>query len=812
MSTRRPPPQPAPGRTPRARTGAPAARTGGRSRVAGSTTAPTQPARRSSPAKRSPRPAGPARKRPAPPRRRSFLWRWRRGLFLAALVGFAGLAGLAFVLLSIDLPPENVLRQTSFVCAADVTEQCGPDNAIASFSAEEDRVNVRLDQVPQVLVDAVIAAEDKDFFRHQGIDPWGIARALYRDLRQQGATQGGSTITQQYVKNVYLTSERSVTRKVKEAVLAVKLERELSKEEILERYLNAVYFGRGAYGVGAASRAYFGKDVSELGLPEASYLAGLIRAPESGDADRDLQEAERRRRTVLAAMLRVGFISQDEYDFVDALPMKREPDPMVISRRERTNLTDLEGREIGSEYFVTYVRDGLIRKYGEDVLYGGGLRIYTTIDFGMQAAAWEAISSTLDQEGDPDAAMVAIDVFGNVKAMVGGRDFRDSQVNLAVGTAGGGSGRQPGSAFKPFVLAEALQQGISLDTLLEAPGQMIFPGANAGDDWEVNNYGGTEQGTLDLIDATRVSSNTAYAQLMLEVGPEAVVDLAGKMGITSELPAVPSLVLGSGEVSVLDMASAYSTFANRGLHRDPVVVTRVEQVEDDGSVRVLSETRRNEERVLTEQEADQVTYCLREVVEDGTGEAAAFGGPAAGKTGTTQENKDAWFVGYTPLMTAAVWMGYAQPGPDGLVPVMSDVHGRQVTGGSFPAEIWNKFMARASEGIDLGSFPEPSEFTGSVLNPEITTTLPPPPPTSAAVTTTTVAEETTTSTTEEPSESTTTTTEKPKPTTTTTEKPKPPPTTTTTTEKPPPTTTTTAPEPPTDGGDGGGGGGGGGGG
>ena len=439
----------------------------------------------------------------------------------------AATGGAASIVFNIALPPAEALLQTSFVCAADVTEACGPDNAIATFAAEEDRINVRLEELPEVLTRAVLATEDRDFFEHNGIDPVGITRALYQDLRGQGVRQGGSTITQQYVKNAYLTSERSMTRKIKEAVLAVKLERELDKDEILERYLNTIYFGRGAYGVGAAARAYYGKDVRQLGLAEASYLAGLIRAPESADALGAPDEATRRRATVLRSMLEERFITQADHDAVAATPIAtgvREP-------ADRTGLGPVQGAEIGTKHFVEAVRKEIAAEYGEDMLYGGGLRIYTTIDFDMQAAAWRAVTETLDEPGDPAAALVAVDELGQVKAMVGGRDFDSDEVNLAMGRRGGGSGRQSGSSFKPIVLAEAIRQDISLNSKFEAPGRMVFPNANAGKDWRVSNYGGTEQGVLDLVDATRVSSNTAYAQLMLEVGPQSVADLARRLGI-----------------------------------------------------------------------------------------------------------------------------------------------------------------------------------------------------------------------------------------------------------------------------------------
>jgi 1A family penicillin-binding protein len=668
---------------------------------------------------------------------------------MVGLMGVAASGGAAAVVLNIELPSTDPLLQTSFVCAAEVTEACGPDNAIAALRAEEDRINVPIEELPPVLIQAVLATEDRDFYNHSGIDPLGITRALYRDLRGDAIRQGGSTVTQQYVKNVYLTSERSLVRKVKEAVLAVKLERELEKDEILERYLNTIYFGRGAYGVGAAARAYFDKDVRQIGLAEATYLAGLIRAPESADASRAPEEAERRRATVLTAMVEERFITSEEKAATEAVALVE----LVSERRDRTGLGDVKGNtpedDIGTKYFVEAVRRQVAERFGEEMLYGGGLRIYTTIDFDMQRAAWNAVTSTLDRPEDPSAALVAVDQYGFVKAMVGGRDFDSQEVNLALGRDAGGSGRGAGSAFKPVVLAEAVRQGISVESKFSSPSTMTFPGvqgAQEGEDWRVSNYGGTEQGVLDLIDATRVSSNTAYAQLMLRLGPESVVRMAKELGVRAELPPVPALVLGSGDVSPLDMAVAYSTFANRGLHNDPIMISRIEQVDEDGDVTVIEQATPSSDRVLTEEQADIVTHCLRQVILGGTGQSADIGRPAAGKTGTTQDNKDAWFVGYTPKLTAAVWMGYADPLPDGSVPVMDAVRGREVTGGSFPAEIWRKFMRDATAGIDQGSFQAPEAFPGEVLNEELQqTTTTQAPPSTVATTTTTVP--TTTSTT-----------------------------------------------------------------
>jgi penicillin-binding protein 1A len=653
------------------------------------------------------------------PRRRSALWRWRRPLFVVGLVGVAATGGAASVLFNIKLPPANPLRQTSFVCAANVTSDCGPDNAIATFSAEQDRINVPLDQVPKVLVDAVLATEDRQFFQHGGVDPMGIARAVVDDLRGSQSEQGGSTITQQYVKNVYLNSERSFTRKIKEAVLAVKLERELPKKEILERYLNTIYFGRGAYGVGAASRAYFGKDVRQIGLPEASYLAGLIRAPEAADARANPTEASRRRRVTLNAMVHVGDITAAQADAAEQVPWTQE----VIPRRDRSKLDIDPGlQSIGGAYFVEAVRQQVAHKYGDAVLYGGGLRIYVTLDPTMQKEAWNAVTNTLNRQDDPAAALVSVDDDGRVKAMVGGRDFDTSKVNYALGVQGGGSGRQAGSSFKPFALAAAVRQGISLKSRFNAPSEITLPKANNGEDWVVHNYADEGQGVLDLVDATKESSNTAFAQLMLQVGPQNVVDLAHKMGVSAPLEAVNSLVLGTKEVSPLDMATGFSTFANRGVHNDATLISRIEQVDENGATTVLEDDKPSHDRVLSQQESDLVTYALRQVVAGGTGHAANFANAIAGKTGTTNKFANAWFVGFTPKLTTAVWMGY--PNPKGQAArYMTNVHGIDgVTGGTLPTQIWTRFMKAATAGKPQGSFVSPKTFPGKVLNPKLVLT------------------------------------------------------------------------------------------
>ncbi|HEX4819296.1 MAG TPA: transglycosylase domain-containing protein, partial [Acidimicrobiales bacterium] len=417
--------------------------------------------------------------------KRNLLWRWRRPLFLAGLLLVAAVAGVGFSLAQIELPPDRIQAQTSFICAADVTSNCNDSNAIASLHGEQDRVEVTsLDQVPPVIIDSVLAAEDRTFFDHGGVDPWGTLRALWADLRNEGSTQGGSTITQQYVKNVYLSSERTFSRKIKEAVLSIKLEQQLTKQEILRRYLNTVYFGRGAYGIGAAVRAYFGHELAKTTLPEAAYLAGLIRSPETADGanPKQVDSALSRRHSVLQGLLEMKKIDQAAMDAADKVPF-------VVGQTIQPRPPDREGfgpvqhADIGTEYFRDYVVQQLKQHgFSEAELFGGGLRIYTTLDLDKQQQAWDAVSRTLDRPDDPLAALVSLDPDNHVVAMVGGRDYNSDQGNYAV-SGSGGSGRHAGSSFKPFVLAAAVKQGISLQSKFNSPSQITLPRANAGANW-----------------------------------------------------------------------------------------------------------------------------------------------------------------------------------------------------------------------------------------------------------------------------------------------------------------------------------------
>ena len=697
--------------------------------------------------------------------RRSALWRHRRVLFLVGLLAFAALAGVAFVISRVPLPEADPPVETTFLYDANGTQ-------LAELSGGENRTSVPLSQVSPHLVDAVLASEDRDFFSHPGVNFGAVARAALADLRGH-ALQGGSTITQQYVKQVYLGSERTIARKVKEATLAIKLERKLSKQEILERYLNRIYFGRGAHGVEAAAAAYFGKDVHDLDVAESAYLAGLIRAPELADASSQPKEADRRRDLVLDALRAEHKISSAERARLASRPVSSFVRPRADVVHDR--ITDPGS---GTQYFVEYVRRLLADRFGDAAVNGGGLRVYTSLDLGLQRAAHAAVyGDVLNRAGDPAGALVSVDAAGYVRAMVGGRDWNaeDSyaRVNFAVGRDGGGTGRQAGSSFKPFVLAAAVADGFTVESAFPAPAKIVFPRANNGKDYTVRNYQNESFPRLNLVDATAHSVNTVYAQLIDAIGAERVVSFAPRLGITTPLSPVLSLTLGTPSVSVLEMADAYLTFATRGIHVAPQVVVKV----TDARGNLLWRPKVVTARAMSERESDVVTYALRQVVQRGTGTAAAIDGVAvAGKTGTTQSYGDAWFVGYTPGMSTAVWVGY----PDGQDHEMRGVHGINVTGGTLPADIWHRFMTVATRDARYrGSFHEPGRFTGKLVPESGRARV--GESTTSTTTGSGSTSSTTTSSTSTPADTTTTSTTRPEGSTTTT---------TSTTAPPPPSTTT----------------------
>jgi penicillin-binding protein 1A len=618
------------------------------------------------------------------------VWPWARWVLLAVAAAVALVAiWLGWLFATVDLPADPPQLSSSVLLDANGTE-------LAVLSQGERRTPVSLDQVAPVVPQALVASEDRTFWEHGGVNPLGIARALVVNVRSDGK-QGGSTITQQLVKNEFLTSERTWTRKIREAVMAVKLERRSDKRAILERYLNTVYFGRGSYGIEAASRAYFDRPAKDLTTSQAAYLIGLLPGPSGVDPVTNPDKAVIRRDAVLRSMVDAGVLSGAEADVARAEPLTAVPP------RPSTQLTAGV-----AAHFVSWVRGELVNRYGESAVAGGGLRVTTTLDLDDQRAAEEAVAKALPDPADPQAALVGVDKSGAIRAFVGSRDGAQTQVDMARGTAGGGGGRQAGSTFKPFALAAALDHGIALDHRYPAPAELTLP--TPGGPWTVHNYGDEGFGPLTLQDATAESVNTVYARLGTDVGTPSVADAARRAGITSTLPEEPSLVLGVADVSPLEMAGAYLTFARDGRPVTPFAVTDVRQgVETlawDGPPPAAAG--------LAEGVARAVNTALQDVVARGTGRAAKLDRPMAGKTGTTEGNGDAWFAGYTPEYTAVVWMGY----PQGAATKMTDVHGRAISGGTMPAEIWKAFAARALADVPPTPFaPPPDELLHGRMAP-----------------------------------------------------------------------------------------------
>ncbi|MDP8974861.1 MAG: PBP1A family penicillin-binding protein [Actinomycetota bacterium] len=598
------------------------------------------------------------------------------------VVGAALAAACSWQPRTLDSATPAAPAESSRILAAD-------GSLITSVHAEEDRETVPLERIPQSLRDAVVAIEDERFWQHKGVDTKAVGRAIYADAREGTVVEGGSTITQQYVKNRMVRSGRNVRRKVQEASLAYQLEQRHSKERILEMYLNTIYFGNGNYGVQAASQGYFGVGVERLTLGQAALLAGIIRAPNRTDPYEYADSAAARRRVVLDKMVSLGEITRTESEAAAAEPLvgprlgqERYPAPHFVERAKRFILDD--------------PRFGPTPEARQDLLFRGGLRIETTLDLAKQAQAERAAARVLSQPNrDPAAAMVSLEpANGHVRALVGGRDFfgggPQSSFDLAT------QGRRPaGSAFKPFVLAAALEAGIPLTTVYDAPPRLVVP--LPGKEWEVDNYEGQGGGRSSLTDATVNSVNTVYARLILDVGPAEAVATAARMGITSPLLPYPSAVLGTNDVSPLDMASAYATLANGGMAQAPTFVTRVASV--DG--RVLYEHEPSPKRVLEKATVDAEVGVLRQVMERGTGVDARIGRPAAGKTGTGQEWRDAWFVGFTPELVTAVWVGF----PDRQLSMVPPTTRIRVTGGSWPAQIWQLYMAAALAQTPVTQFP-----------------------------------------------------------------------------------------------------------
>jgi penicillin-binding protein 1A len=614
-------------------------------------------------------------------------------ILIAVLVGIPlitiGILAGAFVLslnaiaaFEQDLPS---LEAQGDVTLAETTQIYASDGTLLAYlHGEENRTVISGRQIPDVMRFALVSVEDERFYTHSGVDLEGFVRAFVTNIQARGVSEGFSTITMQLVGNLYLDrKDISFTRKFNEMALAWQMERKYSKNEIIDMYLNTVYFGSNAYGVEAAARTYFDKDPADLTIAEAALLAGLPQAPTAYSPRRHPEAALDRRDQVLNKMLELGYITKSEaYEALET-PLELAPYSPYTKVEE--------------PYVVAFVRKQLIDMFGEERVFAGGLRVETTINPDYQKLAMEAITSTLNEEGDPSASLVSIETrTGYIRAMVGGSDYDSSKFNLAAQGR-----RQPGSAFKTFCLVAALERGIDpWNQYYESmsPITLEYPGAP--EPWEVTTYGGGSYGTSSVVQATLRSDNTVYAQMALDVGAEQIVDAAHRMGITSELNADPAIALGGLTIGVspLEMASAYATLANSGQHIEPTIITRIK----DASGEVVWEANPKRNQAISAGVAYDVTRILQMNIASGTGTKANIDRPAAGKTGTATEWYDAWFCGYTPSLSTSVWMGH----PEAQVS-MDNVHGIKVTGGSFPAIIWQKFMYEADRDYPEQEFAEP---------------------------------------------------------------------------------------------------------
>ncbi len=600
-------------------------------------------------------------------------------LFLLSGVAFSlGLVrAIASEIPSLDPARQQASNQVDSVIYASDDRNPGNKRVLAVLRGDESRVLLKdIDDVAPIMRQAIVSVEDQRFYEHNGVDIRGIARALWEDVRSQGVVEGGSTITQQYVKNAYVRNEQTIARKVREAALAWQLEQKWSKDRILLAYLNTIYFGNGAYGIQQAARTYFQKGARRLTLAESALLSGLPADPSLYDPTQHPRAARARRAYVLQTMFDQGKITERQLARANAAPLPEADD------------VRLPGTQGPAPYFVNYVKDQLIAKYGADRVFGGGLRVTTTIDLELQDLARKAIEKILKRDDGPAAALVAIDPRdGSVHAMFGGTNFRRSQFNLATQAE-----RQPGSSFKPIVLATAFRQGISPQTQFDSKPVEIDAGDRV---WRVTNYEGDYLGRVNLSRAMVSSDNAVYAQLTKLVGPRAIVRTAHALGIRSELDPYFSIGLGAVAVNPLDMTRAYATIANGGKRIDGSLLGDRARVVDTVEFARTGKTRENTpvpKEVMTESEADLLTSILENVVVSGTGKRAALADrPSAGKTGTTDNYGDAWFVGYTPQLAVAVWVGY----PDALKPMLTEFGGKPVAGGTLPAQIWKEFMTKA---------------------------------------------------------------------------------------------------------------------
>src|SRR5918998_1540317 len=622
------------------------------------------------------------------------------GVFLlCALVSIAtfaagGYLGLIKSVQRLD-EPRTYETHPTYIYSAPLSGNEDSRRVIGTVFQGENRKTASLSEMPPLLLDAVVAKEDERFREHGGVDLWGIMRALWIDIRAGEAIEGASTITQQYVRNAYLSQDPTLTRKVKEALIAIEVERkEDSKDQIIADYLNTVYFGNNAYGVEAAAETYFNKSVEDLSIAESATLVGLLWSPSILGEDRD--GAQYQRDLVLTKMFDTGYVPSRDYN--QALE-ERLPEAWPANTPTRSGFT---GPALTRD-FAQYTHDELIRRYGVNTVLEGDLSVYTTIDLEKQLAAHDIAygpSGYLSDRDGPDFALVSIEPgTGRIETMVGDRD-ENSQFNLV--TQGR---RQPGSSFKPFALIAALEQGIDPHTryVSEKKEYKVDVGLDKPETWEVTNYDGIVRGEISLKEALWRSDNTVFADLALNAGgrglkdgPEKIADVARRCGITTHLPEhpKPSIVLGAYEVSPLDMASAYATIANDGRRVEPTAISKVVSNEDHKDEKVLYVAPEHPEgkQVISEDIANEATEIMIGDVTEGVAKDAYLGDrPVAGKTGTSENYFDAWFIGFTPELVTGTWMGYAEGG-DTLEYVLEYARKlHELPGGITPAQIWKSY-------------------------------------------------------------------------------------------------------------------------
>jgi len=622
----------------------------------------------------------------------------RRKLKPGRLLIFLGLliimllsgAVLGLVAISIkDIPAWNSDALTS----SNATTIYDRNNNLVAKIGTENRVPLSINEIPDIVQDAFLSAEDHRFYQHHGFDFWGIMRAAFKDITGGGIREGASTITQQLVKLTFLTQEQTFKRKIQELILSLQVEHYYSKPEILEMYLNKIYFGQGAYGIQSASQTYFKKDAKDLTLAEAAYLAGIIKSPNYYDpfAEKDTpsdqpHQGKLRQKTVLQLMAEYGVISQEEADnaYEEEFSFSKNPTKYPYP------------------YFVDYVTEKLIETYGEDIVYNSGMKVYTTLDPKIQTAAEEVLADNnnfpppINDKERPQAAVVVLDpTNGHIRAIVGGREHTS---RLGWNRATREPGRQPGSTFKPII-----DYGPAIEFLGMGPATVIDDAPVKYGNYVPPNFDNKYKGLITLRTALINSINIVAVKLLVEhVTIPKAIEFASRLGIDIDIKSVgASLALGTEEVTPLQMASAYSAFANNGVYNEPVAILKIHSL--DGTV--LEEYKPRPKQAMKQTTAYLMTNMMESVTSEGTGQYAHLDRPTAGKTGTTDDGKDIWFVGYTPDLVAAVYMGYDNPTPM-----------KEAFGGGFPAKIFNKIMTQAHSGLPVKHFKRPPGLVSATVD------------------------------------------------------------------------------------------------